>query len=79
MKKILLVITILMTITVLFGCDLFKKDSDLSEGLVMSAAAKTNLKNFNANDEEYQAFLDKLEISNNINRICVFASSSNSI
>ena len=62
MKKILLMITILMSVTVLFGCNFFKQDSDLSEGLVMGAAEKVNLKNFNLENDEYQAFLNKLEL-----------------
>ena len=62
MRKILLVINLLMTVTVSFGCDFLRKDSALSEGLVMEAAEKVKLKNFNLADEKYQTFLNKLEL-----------------
>ena len=62
MKKLILFITILTTVLVLSSCEFFKKDEDLSEGLLMSAAEKVNLKNFDSKDEEYQAFLNKLEV-----------------
>ena len=62
MRKILLIITVFFTFIAITGCNFNNKDNDLSEGLLMSAGEKVNLKNFNTQDEEYQNFITKLEV-----------------
>ena len=62
MKKILLIITILTTFIAISGCKFWQNNETPTEGLLMNAGEKVNLKNFNPETLEYQSFLDKLEL-----------------